>query len=293
MTDEKDPNRPDEGPPPRRFGRARSGVRRAVPFVAGVAATFLAIVLYGIVNPGTPPLTTADVDRALTDVLASQTPPPPRAELVYAAIQPSIVLIDTTLAAPTASGAAGPAPSGSGATESVGAGVVVNDAGAILTALHVVANAASIQVTFADGTTATAQVAQRQPENDIAVLQPDKLPAGLAPATLGNPNAMAIGSDAYIVGNPFGLYGSLSAGVVSGLGRTFQLPNGGPEMKGLIQVDAAVNPGNSGGPLVDRNGQVVGIVTALINPTGQDVFIGIGLAVPIDVAGGAAGLPAY
>jgi S1-C subfamily serine protease len=104
---------------------------------------------------------------------------------------------------------------------------------------------------------------------------------------------MRIGSEAYIVGNPFGLYGSLSAGVVSGLDRTFQLPNGGREIKGLIQVDAAINPGNSGGPLLDRNGQVVGIVTALVNPTGQDVFIGIGLAVPIDVAGGAAGLPAY
>jgi S1-C subfamily serine protease len=104
---------------------------------------------------------------------------------------------------------------------------------------------------------------------------------------------MHIGSDAYIVGNPFGLYGSLSAGVVSGLDRSFQLPNSSTVIKGLIQVDAAVNPGNSGGPLVDRDGHVVGIVTALINPTKQDVFIGIGLAVPINAAGGGAGLPAY
>jgi S1-C subfamily serine protease len=100
-----------------------------------------------------------------------------------------------------------------------------------------------------------------------------------------------VGSEAFVVGNPFGLSGSISAGVISGLGRSFQLPNNGPLLQGLIQVDAAVNPGSSGGPLVNRDGQVIGIVSALINPTSQDVFIGIGLAVPIDVAGGAAGLP--
>ena len=94
-----------------------------------------------------------------------------------------------------------------------------------------------------------------------------------------------------MAGNPFGLTGSFTSGVVSGLNRSFQLPNNGPLLQGLIQVDAAVNPGSSGGPLVNRDGQVIGIVTALINPTDEGVFIGIGLAVPIDVAGGAAGLP--
>ena len=104
---------------------------------------------------------------------------------------------------------------------------------------------------------------------------------------------MHIGSEAYVVGNPYGLYGSLSTGVVSGLDRSFKLPDTDKVMTGLIQFDAAVNPGNSGGPLLDRNGNVTGIVTALINPTDEDVFIGIGLAVPIDVAGGAAGAPSY
>jgi S1-C subfamily serine protease len=80
---------------------------------------------------------------------------------------------------------------------------------------------------------------------------------------------------------------------VSGLGRTFQSHDGGPVLHDLIQIDAAVNPGNSGGPLLDRNGRVIGIVAALINPTKDDVFVGIGFAVPIDVAGGAAGLPQY
>jgi S1-C subfamily serine protease len=110
------------------------------------------------------------------------------------------------------------------------------------------------------------------------------------PAVLGNPRSVQVGSEAFVLGNPFGLAGSFSAGVVSGLNRTFNLPNG-TQLQGLIQVDAAINPGNSGGPLVNRYGQVIGIVSGIVNPTTQDVFIGIGFAVPIDVAGGAAGLP--
>ena len=149
------------------------------------------------------------------------------------------------------------------------------------------------QLTFADGTTATGTVSVRQPDHDIAVVQPSILSANAVPATLGNPNAVQVGSEAYVVGHPFGLVDSLSAGVVSGLDRSFQEPNSSQVLHGLIQVDAAINPGNSGGPLLNRDGQVIGIVTGLINPTNQDVFIGIGLAVPIDVAGGAAGLPQY
>jgi len=95
------------------------------------------------------------------------------------------------------------------------------------------------------------------------------------------------------MGSPFGLYGSMSVGVISALDRSFQMPGSDQVLTGLFQIDAAVNPGNSGGALTDREGHVIGIVTALINPTDDDVFIGIGLAVPIDVAGGAAGLPPY
>ena len=113
------------------------------------------------------------------------------------------------------------------------------------------------------------------------------------PATLGNPNAMQIGDEAFVVGNPLGLYSSMSAGVISGLDRTFQPSTSQQKLQGLIQIDAAVNPGNSGGPLLNRDGQVIGIVAGIVNPSGQDVFIGIGFAVPITVAGGAAGLPPY
>jgi S1-C subfamily serine protease len=248
-----------------------------------VLATFLALALHGTLNPGPPPITEADIADTVTEALASQTPGPPASELVYAAARPSLVLIETDEA-----GTAG-APPGHG----LGTGVVINNEGAVLTALHVVAGASTITLTFADGSTAGAGVVLERPETDIAVLEPDRLPAAVAPATLGNPGAMRIGSEAYIVGNPFGLYGSLSTGVVSGLDRSFRDDDTERVFSGLIQVDAAVNPGNSGGPLLDRAGRVVGIVTALVNPTDEDVFIGIGLAVPIDVAGGGAGLPPY
>jgi len=278
----------------------------------GIVAALLALGIYGAVAPGPRPLTQQDMASAVTQALASETPGPAVAEQVYQAIEPSLVLIETQAAGGTAAaggalgvGAAAPgtaAPSATaratpGATATVpptgnlGSGVVVDASGDILTSLHVVANAASIQLTFADGTTSPAEVVTQQPQNDIAVLRASQPPAKLVPAVLGNPRSVQVGSDAFVVGNPFGLYGSMSAGIVSGLNRSFQLPNNGALLQGLIQVDAAVNPGNSGGPLLNRNGQVIGIVTALINPTNQGVFIGIGLAVPIDVAGGAAGLP--
>jgi S1-C subfamily serine protease len=146
-----------------------------------------------------------------------------------------------------------------------------------------------VQVVFADGTRTTAEITATQPENDIAVLLPSQVPDNLVPATLSG--AARIGEEAFAVGNPFGLYGSMSAGVISGFNRTFKIPDTGQELQGLIQFDAAVNPGNSGGPLVNRDGQVVGIVTAFLNPTKQNVFIGIGFAVPISTAGRAAGSP--
>jgi len=132
-------------------------------------------------------------------------------------------------------------------------------------------------------------VTSMQTENDVAVLQPEQLPELLVPAVMGNPNAMQVGDEAYAVGNPFGLYGSMSAGVISGLDRSFQTKESDNQIEGLIQIDAAVNPGNSGGPLLNREGQVVGIVIGILNPTDEEFFVGIGFAVPINMAGGAAG----
>ena len=125
------------------------------------------------------------------------------------------------------------------------------------------------------------------------MLRADQPPATLVPATLGNPNAMRVGDEAFVVGNPVRPLRLDERGRHLRPRPLVPAPRTRPELNGLIQIDAAVNPGNSGGPLLNRNGQVIGIVTGLVNPTEQNVFIGIGFAVPIDVAGGAAGLPPY
>jgi S1-C subfamily serine protease len=242
----------------------------------------VAILLYNAMVPGPSPLTIGQVNDAVAFALASATPKPAYSSSVYQVIQPSLVLIQTKGSGPDGE-------EGNG----LGSGVVVNDSGAILTSLHVVADASEILLTFADGTQSSAEVLATQPENDIAVLIALQPPALLVPATLGNPNAMRIGDEAFAVGNPFGLYSSMSAGVVSGLDRSFQPTNTDQELLGLIQIDAAVNPGNSGGPLLNRYGQVVGIVVGIVNPTEQNVFIGIGFAVPINIAASAAGSPPY
>jgi S1-C subfamily serine protease len=282
MTAELEPQPRTDPPPGSRSRSAAARLRRAVPFLCGVLATVVAIAAWNALNPPPAPLTGRDVRNEIASALASQTPGPPLSVAAYDAVRPSLVLIETD-GGPTSEDPGG----------GLGTGVVVSLAGDILTANHVIRDATSIKLTFADGSVTGASVTSQQPDQDIAVLHPDQLPQGIAPATLGNPGAMRIGSDAFIVGNPFGLYGSMSAGVVSGLGRSYTDPETHRVIKGLIQVDAAVNPGNSGGPLLDRAGNVVGIVTALINPTNEDVFIGIGLAVPIDVAGGGAGMPPY
>jgi S1-C subfamily serine protease len=165
-----------------------------------------------------------------------------------------------------------------------GTGVVVNADGTILTADHVIAGSKDIQVTFVDGTVSPATVATGDPKQDIATLTPAKLPDTLVPAVLGG--GVVVGDDVTAIGNPLGLTGSTTNGVVSGLGRVLTRDKDG-DLGGLIQFDAAVNPGNSGGPLINERGQVVGIVVALANPTGSDTFIGIGFAVPIGAALGA------
>jgi S1-C subfamily serine protease len=257
-------------------------LRTTVPFASGVIAALSALLIYNLLAPAPQPLTTREVNDAVAQALASATPPPAFSARVYQAIQPSLVLIQTK-----GTDADGEEENG------LGSGVVITDSGDILTSLHVVKNASEIQLTFADGTQSGAEVVAAQPENDIAVLLSYQLPELLVPAVLGNPNAMRVGDEAFAVGNPFGLYGSMSAGVISGFERSFQPPDSDQRLEGLIQIDAAVNPGNSGGPLLNRYGQVIGIVVGIVNPTEQDVFIGIGFAVPILVAASAAGFPPY
>ena len=175
----------------------------------------------------------------------------------------------------------------------VGTGVVIIDKGVILTNLHVVSGADRIKVVFSDGLESSASITGAQPENDLAVLQAAKIPDDMIAATMRSTNDLAPGDKVLAVGFPFGIGPSASAGVVSGLKRQFRSPDGKQMLSNLIQFDAAANPGNSGGPLVTMDGEVVGIVTAILNPTSARTFLGIGFAVPIENAAAAAGLPPF
>ena len=259
--------------------RSRRRRRRVLLYVAVAVVAVLGLGAWLLWPAGPPPLTPADVDKAvqrgLQQAQEQQRNAPPDATVADHTITPSLVIVTAQRTDP------------GNIDTRLGSGVVINAAGAVLTALHVVEGASRIQLAFADGTTAGATVLVTKAESDIAVLAPDQLPDLVVPAVMAGPPP--VGDAVYAVGNPLGLTHSLTAGIVSATDRS--IPTGRGELSGLIQFDAAVNPGNSGGPLLNRAGQVVGIVTALANPANQDFFVGIGFAVPIATAGGAAGGP--
>ena len=281
-----------------RLKRIRALLRRGLPFVSGALVVIVALFVYHALTPAPHQITLGEVNDAIMQAMASATPPPSFSARVYPVIQPSLVYVETQLSSQGSQSASALGSDllvsdhvrAAAASASVASGVIIDTNGDILTSLHIVAGAPVIELTFADGTKSSAEIVGAQPENDIAVLQARQPPQKLVPATLGNPNALRIGDEAYVAGSPFGLVNSMSSGVISGLERSYDLPDGST-MEHLIQVDAAVNPGNTGGPLLNRDGQVVGIVSQILNPTGQSVFIGIAFAVPITTAGGAAGLP--
>jgi serine protease DegQ len=173
--------------------------------------------------------------------------------------------------------------------DAIGSGVVVTETGAILTALHVITDTDRWVIVFADGSKSDASLVGSQPENDLAVLQAKSTPDELQPAILATTAGLMPGDEVVATGFPFGIGPSVSAGVVSGLRREFDDPTTHQKLTNLIQFDAAVNPGNSGGPLVDRDGEVVGITIAILNPSDVGVFAGIGFAVPIENAASAFG----
>jgi S1-C subfamily serine protease len=175
----------------------------------------------------------------------------------------------------------------------IGTGVVIVDKGVILTSLHVVRGAERIGLVFFDGLESSASVTGTRPEQDLAVLQADRIPDDLAAATLRSSTDLQPGDAVATTGFPFGVGPSVSSGVVSGLNREFQSPEGRETLHNMIQFDAAANPGNSGGPLYNMQGEVVGIVTAILNPGQSRTFIGIGFAVPIESAASAAGMPPF
>jgi S1-C subfamily serine protease len=189
---------------------------------------------------------------------------------IYAAIRPAVVEILSR------SGSASPfglPQSGSGS------GIVIDEVGHILTNNHVVDGADAIEVRFEDGTLVDAQLVGTDPTNDLAVVQVDPAGLDLTVAELGDSEALRVGDPVLAIGNPFNLEGTLTQGIVSGLERTFSSGGNTRPIRNMIQTDAPVNPGNSGGPLINCQGEVVGINTLIENPTGDNVNVGIAFAV--------------
>ncbi|HTY22185.1 MAG TPA: trypsin-like peptidase domain-containing protein [Desulfomonilaceae bacterium] len=160
-----------------------------------------------------------------------------------------------------------------------GTGFVIDEQGNILTNNHVVANAENLEVTFIGGKKVRARLVGRDSVSDLAVIKVDPF-SGMAVAPLGDSDKLAVGQRVIAIGNPFGLQHTATAGFISALNRDIAV--GDHTMMGLIQTDAAINQGNSGGPLIDSRGEVIGVNNALYTPTGS--FVGIGLAVPINQA---------
>ena len=289
-----EPQSPVAAPPPTTQGGhpqptgnpAVTVSRRQLRSLWGVIALLAALLsasLWLHQRPAPQRITQDDIDAAVLRTLETTTPPSAAARAVDA-IAPSVVRV------------VGYSRSKNGKEETergIGTGVVIVDKGIILTNLHVVTGADRIVLTFHDGLETTASITGAQPENDLAVLQAHKVPDDLAAATLRSTQNLRPGDQVVAVGFPFGIGPSASAGVVSGLEREFTSPEGKRQISNLIQFDAAANPGNSGGPLVTLDGEVVGIVTAILNPTPARTFIGIGFAVPIENAASAVGMPPF
>jgi S1-C subfamily serine protease len=267
------PPSPEPEPPQRRWTMPGPALRRKL-LIGALAVWAVAITALVVFRSPAEEKAPATAQPAAAP---SASDAPLTVSQVYQTVLPSVVRITSTGKATTANAR-------TMAESATGTGVIVNANGTILTAAHVIDDAVAIKITYADGTSSAAAVAGQDDKQDIATLTPAQLPDTLVPATLGG--SLQVGDDVVAIGNPLGLTASTSSGVVSGLGRSMSRESGG-DITGLIQFDAAVNPGSSGGPLINDRGQVAGIVVALANPTDAGTFIGIGFAVPIGAALGA------
>lgn len=311
----RSPAPPAESVPARPPGRLRGGFSRhrrvllaAAVLLAGIG---LALFLGRPPQGPAPQMSQKEFDRALARGLETVKLPATAAR-AWEVIRPSVVQVrgfgdaPARKAAPQGRGEKGkegtapgrertppPDEDGDETAQGTGTGVVIVDDGLILTNLHVVAGAHRIQVIFDGGLESEAVVVSTQPENDLAVLKARTLPDDLVPATLRSTGDLMPGDRVVAVGFPFGIGPSVSAGVISGMGREYRSESGDRALVNLIQFDAAANPGNSGGPLVTDEGEVVGIVTGILNPVGQRFFVGIGFAVPIENAVSGLGLPPF
>ncbi|MDH5536042.1 MAG: trypsin-like peptidase domain-containing protein [Betaproteobacteria bacterium] len=258
---------------------------RVVLFAAGTVFALAFVLARDAIQPTPRELVQEDIDAAVLHTIENRSLPS-RAAKAAESVRQSVVRVRGYDVDPKDR-------KGEEKERSVGSGVVIVDEGVILTNLHVVAGARRVTVTFHDGMESEATLVGAHPENDLAVIRAQVIPDDLPAATLGSTAALKPGDEVVAVGFPFGIGPSVSAGVVSGLNREFHSPVGKRLLTRLIQFDAAANPGNSGGPLVTMTGEVVGIVTAILNPTEAGTFIGIGFAATIEAAGSAVGIPPF
>jgi S1-C subfamily serine protease len=243
-------------------GRIRPGYGWRWAFsAAGVLVVAMVIIAALAFKLGSGSATSANRASATATPTPAATATPLPVPDLYRQVVPSVVLITTSKG-------------------SLGSGVIVTDTGTVLTAHHVVSGGGDTSIVFADGTKTSGTITAAYPKIDIATLTPQKLPEVVVPAILGG--GVAVGSDVVAIGNPLGLRHSTTTGVVSGLNRTTETKVGA--LSGLIQFDAAVNPGSSGGPLLNAQGIVVGVVVSIAAPGDDEAFAGIGFAVPIGTA---------
>ena len=252
-----------------------------VLLAAGILVVVVLLVR-DVMRPVSRELSQEDIDAAVLHTLENKTLPSKAAKAAES-VRQSLVLVRGY----------GEDGDGGEREHGVGSGVVIVEDGLILTNMHVVAGAKRVTVTFFDGMQSEAQLIGLKPENDLAVIKAKTIPDDLPAATLGSTQKLQPGDEVVAVGFPFGIGPSVSAGVVSGLNREFRSPEGQRVLNRLIQFDAAANPGSSGGPLITMDGEVIGIVTAILNPTEARTFIGIGFAVTIEAAGNAVGIPPF
>jgi S1-C subfamily serine protease len=201
---------------------------------------------------------------------------------IYQRVNPAVVYIAVTVAATDNS------EGGTG----TGSGFVIDKQGHIVTNNHVVASADTVEVSFADGTTAKAKIVGRDSYSDLAVIKVDVPEEELVPVELGDSSNLHPGQKVIAIGNPFGLAGTMTSGIISAIGRTLPESSDQSSSSGsfinpeIIQTDAAINPGNSGGPLLDSRGRVIGVNTAIRSASavigGQASNSGIGFAVPVN-----------
>lgn len=165
-------------------------------------------------------------------------------------------------------------------SEGTGSGAIIDHEGHILTNYHVVTGAKEINVTLYDGKSYTASMIGADPLNDLAVIQIENVEGELFPVSFGDSRVLRVGMRVFALGNPFGLERTLTTGIISSLNRSLQI-HGNWKIKSIIQIDAAINPGSSGGPLLDSHGRLIGINTAIATTSGQSS--GVGFAIPVSL----------